>query len=118
MFLIAKGFGRLIARQTKPRFEAAGRVVHPGMDHAAVMPGLVAGWRGLFFQQCDARIRVDINKLHSGRHADNAAADNHKIIHPRNSFAVALIGEFDNGWRRRRSNRAGASVRDASQDAA
>ncbi|MDI5568719.1 hypothetical protein MJI47_29740, partial [Salmonella enterica subsp. enterica serovar Kentucky] len=41
-----------------------------------------------------------------------------KIIHPHNSFAVALIGEFDNGWRRWRSNRAGASVRDASQDAA
>ncbi|MFP3740565.1 hypothetical protein SB860_37645, partial [Burkholderia sp. SIMBA_019] len=33
---------------------------------------------------------VDINQLHGGRHADDATANNHKIIHPLNSFALLM----------------------------
>ncbi len=36
----------------------------------------------------NAGVRIDINQLHGGRHADDAAANNHKIIHPLNSFAL------------------------------
>ena len=86
--LIAKGFGGAVSRQAKLRLQAAGRVIDPGMDHAAVVARLVTGRAGLFFQQRNAGVRIDINQLHGGRHADDAAANNHKIIHPLNSFAL------------------------------
>lgn len=59
--LLAKGFGGAVAGEAKLRLEAAGRVVHPGVDHAAVMAGLMAGRAGLFFQQRNAGVRVNLN---------------------------------------------------------
>ena len=78
------------------------------MDHAAVVARLMTGWTGLFFQQHNAGARIDINQLHGGRHADDAAANNHKIIHPLNSFA--LTDASGSGYWRKRSSHADASV--------
>ncbi len=68
--LIAKVFWSPDCPPDKTALKAAGRVV-PGMDHAAVMPGLVASWPADSFSATrDARIPDEINKLHGGRHAD------------------------------------------------
>ena len=109
--MIAKGFGGAVSRQAKLRLQAAGRVIDPGMDHAAVVARLVTGRAGLFFQQRNAGIRIDINQLHGGRHADDAAANNHKIIHPLNSFA--LTDASGSGEWRKRNSHADASVHGA-----
>ncbi|MPN39575.1 hypothetical protein SDC9_187103 [bioreactor metagenome] len=85
------------------------------MNDAAVVARLVTGRAGLFFQQRNSGVRIDINQLHGGRHTDNAAANNHKIIHP--LFSFALTDESGSGLSRKRNNHVGASVRGAGQDA-
>ncbi|MNP45706.1 hypothetical protein D3C76_1396510 [compost metagenome] len=84
--MIAEGFGRPVARQAELRLQAAGGVIDPSVDHPAIVPGLVAGRARLLLQQRNAGVRVEFNQLHGGRHADNAAADNHEVIHPLNSY--------------------------------
>ena len=59
--LLAKGLGSAVAGEAKLRLEAAGGVIHPGVDHAAVVAGLMAGRAGLFFQQRNAGVRVNLN---------------------------------------------------------
>ncbi|MNV93230.1 hypothetical protein D3C71_1878950 [compost metagenome] len=83
----AEGLGGLVAFQAEARLEAAGGVIHAGVDHAAVVAGLVAGRAGLFLQQENLRIRVDLDQVHGRGHAHNATANDDEIVHSLTSHA-------------------------------
>ncbi|MCY1406192.1 hypothetical protein D9M71_214510 [compost metagenome] len=88
---VAEGLGGLVAGQAELRLEAAGGVVDAGVDHAAVVPGLVARRAGFLLQQEDLRVRVDLGELHRGGHADDAAADDDEIVHSQLPRALAQL---------------------------
>ncbi|MCY1435616.1 hypothetical protein D9M71_517170 [compost metagenome] len=79
--LVAEGLGGLVAFQAETRFQAARRVIDAGVDHAAVVAGLVLGRAGLFLQQEDFRVRVNLGQLHGRGHAHNAATDDDEVVH-------------------------------------
>ena len=79
--LVTELAGRTVTLQAKLRFQASRRVIHPGMNHAAVMAGLMLSGACFLFQHQQAFVRVGLLQLHGGGKAQYAAADNNEIPH-------------------------------------
>ena len=79
--LVTELAGRTVPLQAKLRFQASRRVIHPGMNHAAVMAGLMLSGACFLFQHQQAFVRVGLLQLHGGGKAQYAAADNDEIPH-------------------------------------
>ena len=97
--LVAEGLGGLVAFQAETRLQAARGVVDAGMDHATVVAGLVPGRAGLFLQQEDFCVRVNLGQLHGRGHAHDAAADDDEVVHS-HSLAptwIRFLLEHDKG---------------------
>ncbi|MNN22455.1 hypothetical protein D3C81_1358130 [compost metagenome] len=78
--LVAEGLGGLVAFQAEARLQAARGVVDAGMDYATVVAGLVLGRAGLFLQQEDFCVRVNLGQLHGRGHTHNAATDDDEVV--------------------------------------
>lgn len=76
----AELLGGLGAALAQVGLEAARCVVDAGMDHAAVVPGLVFGQGAFFFQDDQGGAGLALEQFHRGGQADDAAADDAKII--------------------------------------
>ncbi|MCY1365494.1 hypothetical protein D9M69_523410 [compost metagenome] len=79
--LVAECLGGPVAFQAEARLEAAGGVIDAGVDHAAVVTGLVPGRAGFLLQEENLGIRVNLHQLHGRGHAHDTAADDDEIVH-------------------------------------
>ena len=63
-------------------FQRTGRVVDAGMDHAAVVAGLMLSDLALFFEHDDLGARAAAQYLARGRQSENAGAGHHDVAVP------------------------------------
>lgn len=78
--LPAKIDGLASVAPAKISLQTPRRVIHPGVNHPGIVPGLVLSEGGFLFNQQNGRIRIPLFHLPGGRNTDNAAADEHKVI--------------------------------------
>src|SRR5262249_55435189 len=70
------------ARYRQPRLDRARLVVKSAVEHAAVMPRLVAAHPVFLFEQPDPRIRESLIQPQRRGQPHDSAADNRKCPHP------------------------------------
>ena len=90
---LTKGDQFLGAAHTGLGFERAGPVVDAGVDHAAVVAGLVAGQPVFFLHNGECDSGQAVAEFQSGGQTDNTAANNTDIelpCHPPCSRHVSL----------------------------
>jgi len=75
-----KSLGRGRALATKAGLQASRRIIDAGMDHAAVVPGLVPGDGAFFFENNNRGARPRAQNFAGRRQADDSRANNCKII--------------------------------------
>src|SRR5262249_38960065 len=80
--LIAETQQLLLPGDAEPRLKRAWFVVDTGMDHAAIVPGLVHGEAILLLKDRQPEVWILLEQLERRGQADDAAADDRDVIVP------------------------------------
>src|SRR5690606_1697745 len=91
------------ARPAQPRLEAVRLVVDAGVDHAAVVAGLVDAEPIGLLHQHHARAGIPGQQLVRRRHPDDAAADHAEVVHGGTQYCAVPGPCRGRGGRRRQT---------------